>query len=198
MTWTHTSRGRALDLADPQLQDIDLEEIGEALGHLCRYNGCVRQFYSVGQHCVLMSEWLEQQGEPLEVQLGALLHDAAEAYLGDLTWPVQALLWGRDDEHSHVVRLRYKVAQGRLDHLIAQAVGLDVAWLRDERVKRADLRILLDERAALLTEPPPRPWFADSAQIKPLGVRIEPWWPMLAANAWLLRLSDLRRRLGLG
>lgn len=193
MTWTHTSRGRALDLLDPQPEDIDLEEIAEALGRQCRYAGCVRRFYSVAEHCVLIAEHLVTWASP-QVALAGLLHDAAEAYTGDITWPMQSVLWG-DDDAGRIVRERYRLVQYRLDRLIAAAAGAEPDLFHCHAVKQADLRILLDERAALLTEPPPRPWFSDELGLSPLGVHIEGWAPDVAAVAWLSTLRALQRRI---
>jgi hypothetical protein len=79
-----TASGRLVDLAHPDLDSICVEDIAHALSHLCRYSGMVREFYSVAQHCVLVSHHPAVQGYELE----ALLHDAAEAYTGDLTVPM--------------------------------------------------------------------------------------------------------------
>lgn len=175
MTWTHTARGRALDLTNPDPDHIDWWEIGEALANTCRYNGNVRGYLSVAEHSVLISRWLMAQGHDRDTVLAGLLHDAAEAYTGDLTWPMQAILWG-DDEAGEVVRRRYKALQGKLDAIIAAKAGIEVGLLHCDVVKQADLRILLDERAAVLTEPPPRPWPVEAELgLAPLGVAIQCW-----------------------
>lgn len=192
MTWTHTSLGRALDLLDPDPAAVDLLEIARALGNQCRYAGCVTRFYSVAEHCVLISRWLETDGHPREVQLAGLLHDAAEAYTGDITWPMQAVLWG-DDEVARISRERYRRCQERLDRIVAALAGVDPELLHCDAVKTADLRILLDERAALLTEPPPRPWAVEAELgLSPLGVEIDGWPPKTAGAVFAARLHDLR------
>jgi hypothetical protein len=197
VTWTHTSRGRALDLLDPQPDDVDLEEIARALGHQCRYNGCTRQFYSVAEHCVLIARALRRDGATPDLQLAGLLHDAAEAYTGDLTWPVQAVLFagGPDHDPGPQIRRRYKAMQARLDALICALVGLDPEWLDDERVHDADMRILLDEREVLL-EGRPRPWVVDGQE--PLGVTIGCLSPEVARIGWLHELERIQIARGVG
>lgn len=69
-----------------------IEDIAHALGMQCRYNGSVKEFYSVAQHCVKVSKLLRRQGFDLDTQLAGLLHDAGEAYVGDITRPVQTVL----------------------------------------------------------------------------------------------------------
>jgi hypothetical protein len=79
-----TASGRLVDLAHPDPASICVEDIAHALSHLCRYAGATSEFYSVAQHSVLVSLHPAVQGYELE----ALLHDAAEAYTGDLTVPM--------------------------------------------------------------------------------------------------------------
>lgn len=188
MTWTHTSRGRALDLLNPVAADIDLNEIGRALGHQCRYNGCLTHFYSVAEHSVHMARYFLDIGDH-ESALGALLHDAAEAYTGDISHPVQEVLF-RDNDKA---RLAYQQMQMRLDMLIAEKVGCGVTLLHSPKVREADLRILLDERERLLVGRP-RPWAVESMQ--PLGVRIQCWTPQEATRRWFNLFLQLRGYLG--
>ena len=146
----------------------------------------MRQFYSVAEHSVLISRWLEVQGCGADVALGGLLHDAAEAYTGDITWPMQQALWCDSD----VFRGRYERVRERLDRLICAHAGLDFDLLHCDQVYDADLRILLDERAALL-EFGTREWDIDRTH-SPLGVTIEGWLPTEAAARWWSRLVELR------
>lgn len=192
MTWTHTTRGRALDLLAPVADDVDLAEVAAALGRQCRYNGCVQRFYSVAEHSCLMAGWFlegpHDDATAIDLALGALLHDAAEAYTGDITWPVQQVLWAA----APAARTAYQAMQARLDALIAAAAGIDVELLHHEQVKRADLRILLDERDALLPMPSPRPWPIEvDLGLGPLGVAVECWGPEDAAARWLGMLEAL-------
>lgn len=187
MTWSHTSRGRALDLLEPQPDDVDLDEIATALGNQCRYAGCVRRFYSVAEHSWHIAAWLNSYGVQREVVLGGLLHDAAEAYTGDLIWPVQQVLW----QAAPSAKLAWRGMQQRLETLIAVEVGIKPAWLHHSLVREADERILLDERAALLPTPGPRPWLADMEGLEPLGVQIYGWRPEVAASQWRALLRHL-------
>lgn len=187
MTWTHTMRGRALDLLDPKPEDISLREIARALAQQCRYAGNVNRYYSVAEHSIHIAAWLQDQGADRDLVLAGLLHDAAEAYTGDITWPMQAVLW----EAAPEARDAYSAVQGRLDRLIAELAGIPAALLHDTAVKTADMRILLDERSALLGGPPPRPWVVESELgLKPLGRQILSMPPDVAEKAFLLWLDE--------
>ena len=76
--------GRLVDVFNVKDEDIDIETIAHQLSMLCRFNGAVREFYSVAEHCVHLS----YQVAP-EYAAHALLHDASEAYFGDLVWPLK-------------------------------------------------------------------------------------------------------------
>lgn len=69
--------------------DIDIQDIQHALSNICRFNGHCREFYSVAQHSVHVSELLARNGYGVPCQLVGLLHDASEAYLGDIIRPLK-------------------------------------------------------------------------------------------------------------
>lgn len=168
--WMQTFTGRQFFPLSPEPLDIDVRDIAHALAMICRYGGHTNRFYSVAEHCVLMSEAVAP-----EHALWALLHDATEAYVGDMVRPLK----------QHMPD--YCAAEDRLMAVIADRFGLDGSVPPDE-VKDADNRILLDERAALLPHPPAA-WAQD--HLEPLGVTISGWQPGLAELLYAERLRDL-------
>lgn len=125
---------------------------------------------SVAEHCVLMSYAVAP-----EHALWALLHDAAEAYVGDMVRPLK-----------HAMPA-YRAVEDRLMLAICDRFGLD--YTCPTEVKAADNRILRDERAALMG-PSPLPWLSIE-NVPALGVEIECWWPPLAEERYLDRLHAL-------
>lgn len=72
-------------------EDIDLVDIANALARQCRFLGHVSGFISVGEHSLVVSRLLEERGESRLIQATGLLHDASEAYLGDISGPLKRL-----------------------------------------------------------------------------------------------------------
>ncbi len=75
---------------NPVKEDLRIEDIAHALSLMTRANGHFPEFYSVGQHCVACCEEAIARGYGARLSLACLLHDAAEAYLADVTRPVKA------------------------------------------------------------------------------------------------------------
>jgi hypothetical protein len=78
--------GRKVDLLALTEDQIFIEDIAWGLGRTLRYGGHIKQDYTVAHHCVIMSYLV-----PESFALEALLHDAAESYMGDIIWPVKAM-----------------------------------------------------------------------------------------------------------
>ncbi len=83
-----TYTGKVFDLLNPTPDKVCIEDIAHSLAYQCRYTGHTREFYSVAQHCVLMAENPDLPGDPM----AKLMHDAAEAYIGDIARPWKHLL----------------------------------------------------------------------------------------------------------
>ena len=178
--WMQTHSGLAFYPLDPAPEDIVPTDIAHSLAMQCRYNGHVKRFYSVAEHCVLMSDFILADvsysgADARELALWALLHDAAEAYIGDMVRPLK-------------INMPAFVA---LDELVTAAVArrfaLDDAAI-PSAVKTIDTRILLDERAALLGDSP-RSWAL--GDLEPLGVKIRNWEPAIAKWEYIARLKAL-------
>ena len=181
--WTQTYSGGWLELLAPHPDRIDPEDIAHHLAGICRYSGATRRHFSVAEHSILLHDWaMDYHGE--HVALRALLHDAHEAYVNDIPSPVKAAL----AQINPATADAWRALTDGIDYAIGLRFGLRREWWLDPIVRGADLRIVLDERAALL-EPPPRDWGID---VEPLGVRI-PWFSLIdAAQTWLDRLHEHR------
>ena len=84
-----TSTGRLVGPFAMAEADIHPADIVHHLSNLCRFTGAVSEPYTVAQHSILVAGICP---EPLK--LAGLLHDAAEAYLGDMCHPTKIRLFG--------------------------------------------------------------------------------------------------------
>lgn len=163
VTWT----GRRVFPLDPRPVDIDIRDIARHLAFTNRWRGAIRFEFSVALHSVLVSRLA-----PPGFRLAGLLHDAPEAYLGELASPIKP---GMPE---------YVAIETRLGQVVAQRFGL--ADLEPPEVKAIDRRIAADEALALLRHP-----HLISRLPEPLGVRIRHVRPERAFRMFLFRYAEL-------
>jgi uncharacterized protein len=84
--WIQTHTGGKFYPLDPRPEEIDIQDIAHSLARICRFNGHGAAFYSVAQH-----SWIVSSQVGAADKLWGLLHDAAEAYIGDLVSPLKKL-----------------------------------------------------------------------------------------------------------
>lgn len=89
MSWITTYTGKHFDPVAPQEELLELRDIAHSLSLICRANGHMKHFYSVGQHSVACAKEAQARGLSERIVLGCLLHDASEAYLSDVTRPIK-------------------------------------------------------------------------------------------------------------
>lgn len=154
--FTRTFTGRKFWPLNPRAEDVAIEDIAHHLSMICRYGGATRFHYSVGQHSILVSSMV-----PAELALEGLLHDAAEAYLGDMVRPIK-----RSPELAY-----FPIAERLVEDAIAQAFGLRTDPEALAAIKRIDDQILVDEVRALSASPEPADHDA-VPELAPLGVPI--------------------------
>jgi hypothetical protein len=171
--WTQTYTGQKFNAARPDPAAINIFDIAHALGNIGRFMGHTREFYSVAQHSVLVSK----QCAP-EDALWGLLHDATEAYVGDMPKPlkVQAIMDG------------YCAAEDRVTEAIQVAFNLPAlppGKHMPDSVKVADVRALFTEKRDLLL---PLDW---GFNVGPYKDVIVPEPPYVASTRFLDRFIEL-------
>src|SRR5690349_18842227 len=87
--WIATFTGKRWFLTDPDPADVDIDDIAHALSMICRFGGHTKQFYSVAEHSVRVANAMEIAGCGALACLHGLIHDAPEAYLGDIVRPLK-------------------------------------------------------------------------------------------------------------
>ena len=185
--WVQTISGRKVDLLNPRPADIDLNDIASALSRIARLNGHTHWPYSVAQHCTLGAVWARRSGFQAAGQLALrfLLHDAHEAYIGDIARPVAQALCDST---------RLMLARQRLDAAIwaslthgAPFYGRDLV---EDAVKEIDLRMLRAERDQLCAAPPAS-WGAAIEAVQALPVVIHQLSAEEAREQWLHQFDFL-------
>lgn len=83
-----TKSGRLIDLHQFAEDDVSIEDIAWSLSLLCRWGGHIPVHYSVARHSINCARLCDTP----KFSLLCLLHDAHEAYLGDIVRPVAQLL----------------------------------------------------------------------------------------------------------
>ena len=89
MSYITTYTGKHFDPVTPDKNLIDIRDIAHALSLICRGNGHVKTFFSVGQHCINAAKEAILRGYSDRIILACLIHDAGEAYLSDVPRPVK-------------------------------------------------------------------------------------------------------------
>lgn len=171
----HLSTGRLFNILDPDPALIEPEMLAHALGFLCRWTGQCNVFFSVAQHCVIVSEVV-----PPELALQGLLHDASEAFIGDINRPLKDLM------HNMAPGVLQGIEE-RLHEAIAERFG--TGYPHDPLVKWADNTSLATEKRDILTVKEDWHSLPD-----PLTTPIRPLGPVGARNAWLTRFRKLTER----
>lgn len=166
--WFQTHNGIKFYPLDPRTEEIQIGDIAHALARVCRFGGHTREFYSVAQHCLLVSRIVSE-----EWALEGLLHDASEAYLGDMVRPLKLQM------HD------YYVAEQNLERVIAEKFGLLFPWSAE--IKAADNTVLITEKRDLLEVDVPWSW-----SVPPLRDPIVPMAIEDAERAFLERFAKLQ------
>jgi 5'-deoxynucleotidase YfbR-like HD superfamily hydrolase len=175
-----TFKGTYFDYSNPEASVIDIEDIAHGLANLCRFNGQSSKFYSVAQHSVLMAYAVNRSdGRPAKV-FEALMHDAHEAYVGDMPSPLKRLIPG------------FKEIEKRVEVVVRRKFGLPESM--SPEIKTADLRMLLTEQEALMT-PPFNHWAARSHAAPYSGFKIVSWPPEDAKRRFLDLFSIVRSQM---
>ena len=146
--------GDFFDYDNPETHNYDIESIAHSLSNLCRFGGHSRKFYSVAEHSVLVSTIV-----PPRYALCGLLHDASEAYCGDVCKPLKNMLPA------------YEEIEDRVQAAIAKHFGIPFPY--PPEIKLADKMLYKAERRQI-TDVEDNIWFTDIPEAEVMITGMDP------------------------
>lgn len=154
----------------PEKSLFTVEDIAHALANTCRFGGHCVEFYSVAQHSVEASYIVSPQHA-----MAALMHDAAEAFVGDMPSPLKMLL------------PEFKTLEKRIEAEVMRRFNINLPLPAE--VKHADLRMLATERRDIM--PVTSDLWSILEGVKPIARRIVRMEAKEAEEIFLARYYEL-------
>jgi hypothetical protein len=170
--------GRYFDLADPRPDQFTFADIAGALSKICRFGGQCGEFYSVAEHLWHCARQGQADGLPLDTQAALLLHDATEAFCGDVVKPLKIMLPG------------YVEIERRIEAVIAEKFRVDFER-ESASVEKIDREMLIAERLALFSTD--NILWTGQNEVRRLSVKFARWYPATAEAAF----ARLAREIGI-
>lgn len=174
--WFLTYSGIKFYPLSPRPSDILIVDIAHALSQVCRFGGHCRETYSVGQHCILVSQLLATRYEN-PVQFQGLMHDSAEAYLGDMVRPLKRSMPD------------YRLCEDVVWEAICEAFGMETEMI--PAIKWADNTLLMTERRDVCM-PSDYPWSL-AKDFPPMKEKIVPLPPQQVESDFLALFRKLSK-----
>ncbi len=179
-TWT----GKMLDVTDPDPDQIDIFDIAHHLSLMTRFNGACKHFYSIAQHSVLCAKqaksWHYPRPSEEKLELALLMHDAAEAYVGDIVRPLKRAMPDfvvYENKVMDAINERFDLPR------VAEISGFERA------VKEVDNRMLVTEKLQLMV---PTVRWAIEGIFEPYDLELERWEPRAAEMLFLSHFARFR------
>ena len=169
--WIPTYTGKQVTPFRPMADTIDLIDIAHSLSLTCRFTGHCKEFYSVAEHSVRLSQLVPEPLKP-----AALMHDASEAYMSDLSRPIKVQMPDYIEYEDTLLRLIF-AKFNILQHFLHE-------------IKMWDNRMLATEAPQLLTHPHLHDWEALPPPFE-LEIPISPWTPSLAESLFTIEAAEL-------
>jgi uncharacterized protein len=163
-----TADGVYFNFEQPEAGAITINAIARGLSNICRFGGQCDPFYSVAEHSIWVSRIVPEQ-----FALEGLLHDAAEAFLGDMVKPLKERLPD------------YQAIEKAIEPRVFGVFGF--ASLPPE-VKQADTVMLATEQRQVMKNHDEWKW---TGKVEPLDIKLECLPPADAYHAFMRRWEEL-------
>lgn len=180
-SWMQTFQGYAVTIPDIEVETISIRDIARSLSQQCRYQGHTLFHYSVAQHSLYVADYV-QKIAPAHT-LEALMHDAAEAYIGDIPRPIKDIC------------PEIRNFEANVEKVIAKKFGFSwpYSYLLGCVIKYADLALLATESIQVMRTPHPKAW---DLRVAPLNLEIVPMDMEQVEADFLFRFEALMKERG--
>ncbi len=179
-----TFSGKMFDVFDPDPNEIDIFDIAHHLALMTRFNGGCKWHYSIAQHSIKCSDravdYHYQRPSEEKLALALLMHDAAEAYVGDIVRPIKRTLT------DFAV-----IENGVMDAINTRFDLPRVSEIRGYKnaVKEVDNRMLVTEKLQLMN---PKVRWAIEDIFEPYELELDQWQPRVAEMLFLSYFARFR------
>jgi len=136
--WMQAYNSKIVHPFMPKPENFTLETVAHALSLKTRFNGHCNFFYSVAQHCVLVSEFCSPDNA-----LWGLLHELDEVFLPDIPRPIKREI----PQWKKIAEL----------HMRAGAEAFSLEYPFPEEIHYVDAAALKAEMFDVMSAPP-KPW----------------------------------------
>lgn len=166
--------GRYLDLRRPQPDQFTFADIAGGLSKICRFGGQCERFYSVAEHSYHCARQAMKDGLTIREQQCVLMHDAAEAFIGDIVKPLKIML----PDYAHLETL--------MENCILNKYDLDCD---PNLIREIDHAMLIAERRGMFS-PDSETWTGENS-VRKLSVDFKFWTPNEAEEMFVWRAREL-------
>ncbi len=185
-SWMATVSGGRFYPLDPRADEVHVDDLVSGISGAGRYANQTRDRYTVGEHSVIVSlvceEMARARGWPewlvLLVAREGLLHDASEAWIGDVVRPLK---------YTFAMR-GYRRAEAKIMACVFERFGVTPTAMTSALVKLVDDEILHDEIDQLMVDPH---MFSAYHTFRGVGATIEAMPHQQAAHVFARRFADL-------
>ena len=189
--WSQNYSGTKYWIMDPLPEEVNLIDIVVGLSNAARYRGQTKFFYPVLTHCVLVSQGVERLAlergwsvqEAKAAAFEGLLHDASEAFLGDVARPLKRQRAMRE----------YCRVEALWEEAINTRFGVKSNLRYKALVKEVDQRIVLDEIQTVMFDPDMWARSGRYVGMKPLGAEVKYMTQKESMTAFYNRYLELRK-----
>lgn len=171
--------GHYLDLRSPQPDQFTFADIAGALSKICRFGGQCERFYSVAEHSYHCARVALTDGLTIREQRAVLMHDAAEAFIGDIVKPLKIMLPD------------YATIETLMEDCILDKFDLDCD---PNLIREIDQAMLIAERKSMFSRDSEK-WHGEDS-VRALSVEFKNWRPSEAEQMFVVRAINLGMQVG--